>query len=158
MQQQFIKKFKKILKYTCIVFYLLCTHLQPPDLWNTVVGEYGHKKSQLNKLQKVQNKCVSLIMNKSILTKDYTPLKLLTIEDTIWLYNVKLGHRLRHSHLPITIGNPCHTDSKNRTLKKTHDYDTRYKKNEIHPMASSKDYKTSYLVKVMKAYNDIPES
>ena len=115
-------------------------------------------KSQLNRLQKVQNKCVSFIMNKRILTKDYKFLKLLTIDDMIWLHNVKLGHRLRHSHLLITISNLCRTDSKNCTLKKTHDYATRYKKDEIHPMASSKDYETSYLVKVVTVYNDIPES
>ena len=115
-------------------------------------------KSQMNHLQQVQNKCVSYIMNKKLLTMDFKLNKLLTMNDMIWINNAKMGHRLRHSQLPSRIVHLCHTDGRDRTLQKTHSYCTHYKRDELHPLAMSRHYKSSYLVKVITVYNQLPES
>ena len=88
---------------------------------------------------------------------DYKSHKLLTIDNMIWLNNVKMGQKLRHSHLQSTITNLCCTDYRNCTLEKRHDYATRHKEDEVHPLAVTKDYESSYLVKVVTFYNQIPE-
>ena len=115
-------------------------------------------KSQINQLQKVQNKCVSYIMNKKMLTMDFKSNKLLTIEDMIWINNAKMGHKLRHSQLPSRIVSLCQTDCRNCTLDKTHACSTRYKKDQIRPLAVTRYYELCYLVKVITVYNQLPES
>ena len=115
-------------------------------------------KSQINCLQQVQNKCMSYIMNKKMLTKDFKSNKLLTVDDMIWINNAKMGHRLRHSQLPYQITYLCQTYGNNRTLQKTHNYCTHYKRDELCPLAVSRHYDSSYLVKVITVYNQLPES
>ena len=115
-------------------------------------------KSQLNRLQQVQIKCVSYIMNKKMLTKDFKQNKLLTVDDMIWINNAKMGHRLKQSQLPRQIVHLCWTDGSNRTLQKTHNYCTRYKRDELRPLAMSRHYDLSYLVKVIAVHNQLPES
>ena len=115
-------------------------------------------KSQINRLQQVQNKCVSYTMNKKLLTTDFKLNKLLIVNDMIWINNPKMGYRLRHSQLPSQIINLCRTDGRDRTLQKTHSYCTHYKRDELCPLAMSRHYESSYLVKVITVYNQLPES
>ena len=93
-----------------------------------------------------------------MLTKDFKSNKLLTVEDMIWIKNAKMAHRLRHSQLPSRIVHLCQTDGSNRTLQKTHHYCTHYKRDELCPLAVSRHYDSSYLVKVITVYNQLPET
>ena len=159
-----IKQNSNLLKASCnflnkhsllsIYFAHIYSHLHYGSLvWGNMATKY-----QLNCLQQVQNKCVSYIMNKKMLAKDFKSNKLLTVEDMIWIKNTKMGHRLRHSQLPSWIVHLCQTDGSNRTLQKTHNYCTHYKRDKLCPLAVSRHYDSSYLVKVITVYNQLPES
>ena len=110
-------------------------------------------QTQIKQLQKVQNKCVSYILNKIVLTSDYKANKLLTVNDMVWLNNVKLGYKLRHSHLLICIAELCQTNSSGNTLQKNHNYDMRKRCDPNHLLAKSKHYESSYLVKAITQFN-----
>ena len=137
-----------------IYYTHICSHLNYGlILWGNMAT-----RTQINKLQKVQNKCVSYIMNKKVLTQDFKLNKLLTIDDMLWINNVKIGYKLRHSHVPVCVSDLCLTDSKCRPLTKKHWYNTSKRNDLYHPSVHSKHYESSYLVKAITLYNQIPES
>ena len=140
------------------LFSIYFAHIYSHLNYGSLVWGNMATKSQINRLQQVQNKCVSYIMSKKMLTKDFKSNKLLTVDDMIWINNAKMGHMLRHSQLPSQITHLCRTDGSNHTLQKTHTYCTRYKRDELRPLAVSRHYDSSYLVKVITVYNQLPES
>ena len=99
-------------------------------LWGNMASN-----TQIKKIQKVQNKCMSYILNKKALTSDFKDSKLFTVNDMIWLNNVKLGYKLRHSHLLICIAELCLMNSMGQTLEKKHNYNTRQRTDSNQPLA-----------------------
>ena len=75
----------------------------------------------LDKLQKIQNKCLRIILCKSeINNKDFNKIKLLRINDIIKLENVKFAYKINNNLLPEEIMKSVTTDHSGTCLKKTH--------------------------------------
>ena len=113
-------------------------------------------RQQLAKLQKLQNKCLSYILNKNINYNDYQSLKLLRVKEIITLHNLKLSHKIQHKDLPAKLLQCCETDANNKNLKKTHGYNTRNKKELNPPITKNKWYKDSYLTKSINDFHNLP--
>ena len=101
------------------------------------------KREHLNKITKLQAKCLQLIHPKA------TPksLSLLGLDDMIKLENMKFGYKLIHHKLPIRITEICNKDSRSHSLIKTHNYSTRNKKVPNLPVQMNKQYRESFLCK-----------
>ena len=76
-------------------------------------------KEQLNKLQKLQTKCLELVQGNIMYTNLNRTLGILSIEDMIKLENMKFGYKLVHWMLPQNIVEICYKDSKQEPLTKT---------------------------------------
>ena len=113
-------------------------------------------RQQLAKLQKLQNKCLSYILNRNINNNDYQSLKLLRVKEIITLHNLKLSHKIQHKDLPTKLLQCCETDTNNKSLKKTHGYNTRNKKELNPPTTKNKWYKNSYLTKSINDFHKFP--
>ena len=88
------------------------------SIWGNLVS-----KGTLQKLQKIQDKCISLIDNR----KSSKDLNILTIENLILLENLKFGFKLNKNLLPSKIVDCTVNDQHGKSLKKTHKYNTRHK-------------------------------
>ena len=105
------------------------------SIWGNLVS-----KGTLQKLQKVQDKCISLIDNR----KD---LKILTIEKFILLENLKFSFKLSKNLLPAKIVECTVNDQHGNSLKKVHKYGTRYKEIYNLPKAKTQKYLESIFCK-----------
>ena len=101
---------KKILYYAHIYSHLVYGIIT----WGNMI-----KKEHLNKLQKLQNQCISLISNKDASSKVYHSLKIMKVKDIIKLQNLKLGFKVQHSQLQGNVLATCITDSNQKFTKKT---------------------------------------
>ena len=101
-------------------------------------------EDQLNRLQKIQNKC---ILTKTNIKSACKKLHILSIKDILRLANLKFGYKLAHNLLPTRITTICHEDSKKQTLLPKHHYNTRNRNVPNFPKASSKLYRDSFLYK-----------
>ena len=108
------------------------------SIWGNLVS-----KGTLQKLQKVQNKCISLIDNR----KSIKDLKILTIENLILLENLKFGLKLRKNQLPAKIVDCTVNDQHGKSLKKIHTYNTRHKEIYNLPKARTQKYLESIFCK-----------
>ena len=111
-------------------------------LWGNNAG-----KEQLNKLQKLQTKCLELVQGNKMNTNLNRTLGILSIEDMIKLENMKFGYKLVHWMLPQKIVEICYKDSKQEPLTKTHHYSTRNKSVPNLPRNMNKTYRESFLCK-----------
>ena len=109
-----------------------------------------------NKIQKCMDICFSLITHQTPTSTNYKKEKMMRLDDLIKIENIKLGYKLEHSHLPITIQHMLKTDSKEKSLVKTHPYPTRTKNVPNLPRTMNKAYHTSFLVKSIKEYEKLP--
>ena len=73
---------------------------------------------------------------------------MLRLDNLIKIENIKLGYKLEHSQLPKTIQHMLKTDSKEKSLVKTHPYPTRTKNVPNLPRALNKAYHASFLVEI----------
>ena len=138
---------KKILYYAHIYSHLA----YGITTWGNMI-----KKEHLNKLQKLQNRCISLISNKDASSKVYHSLKIMKVRDIIKLQNLKLGFKVQHSQLSENVLTVCITDANQNSLKKHHPYNTRRKNEQNHPKPATKWYQTSFLVKSINKFQSLP--
>ena len=110
----------------------------------------GLCQSKINKLQKLQNKCVQLIDKNKVLHLIYKNERILRIKEIIRLENIKLGYRKINNLLPITISRSLSVDAKNRDLTKKHKYSTRLKSIPNLPNCQKKGYLDSFLCQWIK--------
>ena len=104
-------------------------------------------ESQLNKLQKVQNKCLKyLLPNENPITAG-KKLNILNIRNMLKLVNLKFGYKLANKLLPPRITTICQEDSKKQTLLPKHHYNTRNRNTPNLPKDASKLYRDSFLCK-----------
>ena len=100
----------------------------------------------VNKLQKLQNKCLCYILNKNAINNnDYNSLEILQIEEIIKLETVKFAYKINKSLLSDEIMQCVHTDQHGNSLKKVHSYNTRFKNIPYKPKATSSQYLNSLI-------------
>ena len=114
------------------------------------------KANQIKKLQKLQIKCIELITGKLPVLKTYQSLQILRIVEIIKLQNLKLGHKVQYPQLPTMIYNACVSDIQGKPLVKNHHYDTRRKCEPNCPKPQTEWYKSSFLVKSLKDFQNLP--
>ena len=114
------------------------------------------KKEQLQKLQKLQNKCIRQISKHNSVVESYRLLKIMKIPEVIKLQNLKLGFRVQHSQLLENVTLACTSDVNKNSLTKKHRYPTRRKKEPNHPKPQSKWYMTSFLTKCIVEFQNLP--
>ena len=76
------------------------------------------KKTELTKLQKIQNKCFKLCTKEEASIHNFHKHEMLRISDIIKLVNMRHGHRVQHSHLPDRILQCSKVDSNSNPLVK----------------------------------------
>ena len=81
---------------------------------------------------------------------------MLNLQQLIELENLKIGYKLHQNVLPTKLAKHIKTDSRSRTLRKQHKYNTRNKGLFNLPCATSKLYHKSYLYSSIKSYNSLP--
>ena len=101
------------------------------------------KREHLNKINKLQSKCLQLIHPK-VSPKS---LNILSLDEMIKLENMKFGYKLVHHRLPPRIIEICNKDSRSQSLTKTHNYSTRNKSVPNLPVRMNKQYRESFLCK-----------
>ena len=81
---------------------------------------------------------------------------MLNLDELIQIENMKLGYKLEHGLLPTTIQNMIKSDSKEKSLVKTHSYPTRTKNIPNLPRAQNKTYHASFLFQSIKECEKLP--
>ena len=119
--------------------------------WGNMVDE-----TSLTRIRKIQNACVRLIDESKPLEHNYVDQKILTIDQLIWLDNVKIWWMFHNNVLPPKLSANMKLDQHKISLNKTHRYATR-RKNELNiPRAQHKKYRDSFLVRGLKDYQSLP--
>ena len=122
-------------------------------LWGNML-----KQCELNKLQKIQNKCFKLINGEDATPHNYHNQKMLRISEILKLTNAKHGHRIQHSHLPDHVLECGQLDECNHSLEKRHRYNTRHKSSLYLPRSTNSLYRKSFLYQSIADYQNIPSS
>ena len=89
------------------------------SVWGTQIP-----KSDLKRIQTVQNNCLRCIEPKMGLIEVHRKHKILKVEDLIKLEQYKLGYKACNNLFPQKLISCLFTDSKDRTLRKTHTHIT----------------------------------
>ena len=134
---------------------VLCTNIQSHLLWPSSLGNMTGN-TQLAKLQSIQNKCFKLVFKQEPCPRNYYNQSVLRVDELLKLLNMKHGHRVQHSHLPLPIIRTSKTDSVNKSLVKSHRYQTQHKDSLNLPTNCSNWYKSSFLYNSISSYNTIP--
>ena len=131
-------------------------HIYSHIIYGLVIWGNMTDTTTLKKVQKCMDTCFNLITHNIPTTSNYKKEKMLRLEDLIKLENLKMGYKLEHLLLPKTIQDLLKTDSKDRSLVKTHPYHTRTKNVPNLPKAMTKSYHTSFLMNSIKEYEKLP--
>ena len=121
-------------------------------IWVNMISQ-----TQLNKLQKIQDTCVSQIDSRKALTTVYKEQQILTIDKLVKLENSKVWYKYYHGLNPTRLQELMTEDSTQTKVTKKHDYNTR-RKGELNLPRASGHYKNSFYVKGMKDYSNLPNS
>ena len=105
------------------------------NIWGGMVTE-----EVLNKIQKVQNYCMSMIQPNQNIKITAKKEKILNISSLIRLEHLKLGYRMLHNSLPPQINTHLSTNQNKNSLEKSHKYDTRNKNKPNLPKIKNKIY------------------
>ena len=106
---------------------------------------YGEIMLQLNKLQKIQNKCLKYLLPKETPHNASKMLNILNIKDMLKPVYLKFGYKLANKQLPPRIITICQEDSKKNTLLPKHQYNTRNRNTPNLPKDAYKLYRDSFL-------------
>ena len=115
-------------------------------LWGNNASEH-----QLNKLQRLQNKCLKYLLPKESPLNASKRLNILNIRDMLKLVNLKFAYKLANNQLPPRIITICQEDSKKNTLLPKHQYNSRNKRTPNLPKEASKLYRDSFLFQGLRS-------
>ena len=113
-------------------------------------------KTQLTRLQKLQNQAVSLVNPLLDVSKMAKQHKILHVNELIQLENYKIWFKHHSKCLPKNLQELMRTDHKSSKLLKTHRYSTCNKKEINLPVADTKTYRSSFLFKGLRDYQLLP--
>ena len=121
-------------------------------MWGNMI-----QKSDLSKLQKLQNRCVQTIHPNMQIEKIYKNLRILTITKMVKLENCKLWYKFYKQILPTKLQNIMSVGSSSETLVKSHNYNT-HRKGELNSQrATSIGYRKSFLIKGLYDFSSLPQ-
>ena len=122
------------------------------NIWGGMVT-----KEILNKIQNVQNYCMTMIQPNQHVKITAKKEKILNVSSLIRLEHAKLGYRMLHKSLPPKINIHLSTDQKRISLEKSHKYDTRNKNKPNLPKIKNKIYRNSFLYQSNKEIMLLPQ-
>ena len=112
--------------------------------------------TEISKLQNIQNKCIATLSPGKNITETFKRERILNIKQLIQLSNSKLVYKLLNNLLPQRLTDAFATDSRNRSLKKSHPYNTRRKHIPNIPSCNHYSYHNSFLVASLRDYQSLP--
>ena len=150
------KKSKNILDKNALrsVYYVhIHSHL------SYAISVWGSMSSmkQIQKLQKVQNICLTIMEPSRNITEAFKKLKILKINQLVQLELNKLAYKLAHNLLPIKLAQCMNCDASGKSLEKQHHYLTRNKHIPNLPQVSMKMYQKNFLLKSISLYSVLPK-
>ena len=113
-------------------------------------------KDKLQRLQLIQDKCISLIIKTGTLEHRYKKLKINKLSEQIKLQEIKVFYRLVNNLLPNKISQQILSDSNKKSLVKTHSYNARSKMIPNLPKVNKTMYLNSYLYQCTKQFMLLP--
>ena len=119
-------------------------------LWGNMVSP-----STLNSLQKTLNTCFTLITNLPPTPNNYKHERILRLQQLLTLENSKMGYQMDKDLLPKNVSHLLWTDSRNRTLKKVHGYQTREKHLPKIPKVTKSKYHHGFQLACLRSYGKI---
>ena len=141
------KATKKLVYYAHVYSHLIYGIL----IWGNMINQ-----CTISKIQKILNKCFNLITGLAPTLENFKKEKMLRLTDLIKLENSKLGYQLDKKLLPVNLQELLWTDSKNRSLQKTHKYNTREKHLPKLPKVTSSTYQRGFQFQSIKDYEATP--
>ena len=111
--------------------------------------------STLSSLQKIMNKCFTILTKLPPTPKNFKQEGMLRLQDLVELENSKLGYQMEQELLPKNITQLLWTDSKNTSLRKNHKYQTRGKNLPKLPTATRPKYHQGFQLACLRTYNKI---
>ena len=109
-----------------------------------------------NKLQKILDKGFTLCTGLQPTARNLKAECWFTLKQLTQIETLKLGYKLEHGLLPANVHNLLWTDSKNKSLQKTHRYDTRSRNLPSLPKALCKNYHQNFQMHCIKEYMTVP--
>ena len=143
-RQRLLAMSKNFLNAHCLRI-LYCGQIQSVLSYGIVVWETLIKESDLNTLQKIQNKCLRCILQKESIPDILKETRILPVRKIVNLEQAKLGFKLCNNMLPTTLSKALLTDHTSASIEKKHRYNTRHKKIPNLPPAQTKQYRDSFL-------------
>ena len=127
-----------------LVYYAhIASHIQ----YGLILWGNSASATQLNRIQKILDKCVEFITHRQTSEEKLLPLNILTLSLMIKLGNYKFGYRLVHGLLPSKTCAICVHDSKDKLLLPCHHYHTRHRMVPNLPRTTHSEYLNSFLCK-----------
>ena len=127
---------KKILYFAQVHSHLTYCY----SIWGNMIPP-----TSLNKIQKLQNKCLVTISNKSATPQTYKEFRILPMKNLLKLENAKIGYKLVNNMLPPRLHELCYTDAEGKNLTRPHKYNTRRANEPNVPKANNSRYGSSVL-------------
>ena len=109
--------------------------------------------NQVQTLQDKAVKCIDLRLSKDAV---YSTYKILSVSQMIEREMSKLGFRLVNNLLLNQLSKALQTDHCNRSMLKTHQYNTRLRAVPNLPKATHSRYRNSYLFQALSIYSKLP--
>ena len=131
-------------------------HIQSHINYGLILWGSMTRQNNLLRLQSVQNKCVEIISGNKNIELNFKGQKIMNIKELIKLQEIKVGYRLINKMLPNKISQQMQSDSKRKSLIKTHTYNTRRKRIPNLPKATKMNYINSYLYQSIKQFMLLP--
>ena len=100
--------------------------------------------------------CMKILKPKTEISKSYSDLKILTLDQLlIEQEHNKLAYKILKGSLPIKLREIIHYDQNNKSLQKSHNYNTRQKSKPNIPRPKTKKYTKSFLCNGIRALNEL---
>ena len=109
--------------------------------------------TQIAKLTLQQNNCMRMLDKNTPLLKAYSKYKILKLIKVIDLQLCKLGFKVYFALLPVNLLASLQCDATGTTLAKSHQYNTRRKKEINLPLVTNRKYHRSFLFQGIKRYS-----
>ena len=109
-------------------------------------------RTKINCLQRIQNKAVQLIAPHKTLQEIYRDHRILNIDQSICLENIKIWYKHQKNLLPVKLHENMCTDHRRESIRKQHTYNTRHKEIPNLPNTNNRHYKNSFLSHGLRDY------